>query len=120
MYESKFREFMNRICVCVIAVLGLSVFGQAQRLPETAIPSSYKLTFSPNFTNDTFGGDEVIEVKVTNPTSKIVLNAAEIKFNDVTIDVAGKSQKATVTIDEKTEMATLTVPNQIPAGAATI
>jgi len=111
---------MKRICVCVLVVLGLSVFGQAQRLPETATSSSYKLTFSPNFTNDTFGGDEVIEVKVSKPTSKIVLNAAEIKFNDVTIDAGGKWQKATVTTDEKTEMATLTVPNEIPAGPATI
>ena len=111
---------MKRICGCFLVVLGLAIFGQAQRLPETATPSSYKLTFSPNFTNDTFGGDEVIEVKVASPTPKIVLNAAEIKFDDVTIDAGGKSQKATVTTDENNEMATLTVPNPIPAGAATI
>jgi aminopeptidase N/puromycin-sensitive aminopeptidase len=111
---------MKRICGCFLVVLGLAIFGQAQRLPETATPSSYKLTFSPDFTNDTFGGDEVIEVKVARPTPKIVLNAAEIKFDDVTIDAGGKSQKATVTTDENSEMATLTVANPIPAGPATI
>ena len=111
---------MKRIYVCFLVVLGLSIFGQAQRLPETATPSSYKLTFSPNFTNDSFGGDEVIEVKVATPTPKIVLNAAEIEFDDVTIDAGGKSQKATVTTDETNEMATLAVANPIPAGSATI
>src|SRR4051794_38210388 len=104
MHESKLRKSMKRICISFLIVLGLAIFGQAQRLPETATPSSYKLTFSPNFTSDTFGGDEVIEIKVANPTPKIVLNAAEIKFNDVTIDAGGKSQKATVTTDENNEM----------------
>ena len=111
---------MKKILVCLLVVLGLAVFGQAQRLPETAVPNSYKLTFTPNFTNDTFGGDEIIQVNVPKATSKIVLNAAEIKFDDVTIEAGGKSQKATATADEKNEMATLAVPNEIPAGAATI
>ncbi|HEU5400057.1 MAG TPA: M1 family metallopeptidase [Terriglobales bacterium] len=111
---------MKKTIVCFLVVLGLAAIGQAQRLPETAVPSSYKLTFSPDFTNDTFGGDEIIQINVPKPTSKIVLNAAEIKFEDVTIDAGGKSQKANVATDEKNEMATLTVPNEIPAGAATI
>jgi aminopeptidase N/puromycin-sensitive aminopeptidase len=106
--------------VCFLVVLGLAVLAQAQRLPQTAVPSSYKLAFSPNFTNDTFGGDEVIQVNIPKPMTKIVLNAAEIKFENVTIDAGGKSQTANVATDEKNEMATLTVPNEIPAGGATI
>lgn len=111
---------MKRLLVYLLLVLGLTVIGQAQRLPETAVPTNYKLTFTPDFTNDTFGGDEIIHVNISKPTDKIVLNALEIKFEDVTIDAAGKSQKATVTTDENSEMATLKVANSIPAGAATV
>src|SRR5512146_2548775 len=98
---------MKKIWVCFLVVLGLAALGQAQRLPETAVPNSYRLTFTPNFANDTFGGDEIIQVNVPKATSKIVLNAAEIKFDDVTITAGGKSQKANVASDEKNEMATL-------------
>ncbi len=111
---------MKKPIVYVLVVLGLAAISQAQRLPETAVPSSYKLTFLPDFATDTFGGDESIQVSVPKATSKIVLNAAEIKFEDVTITAAGKSQKANVTTDEKNEMATLAVPNEVPAGVATI
>jgi aminopeptidase N/puromycin-sensitive aminopeptidase len=111
---------MKKTILCLLVVLGLAVVGQAQRLPETAVPNSYKLTFAPDFATDAFGGDETIQVNVPKAMSKIVLNAAEIKFEDVTITAGGKSQKANVTTDEKNEMATLTVPNQVPAGAATI
>src|SRR5512146_1516523 len=107
---------MKKTIAFLLVVLGLTVLGQAQRLPQTAVPDSYKLTFSPHFTNDTFGGDEIIQVHVPHPLSKIVLNAAEINFENVTIEARGKSQQANVTTDEKNEMATLTVPNEIPSG----
>jgi len=111
---------MKRLTLCLLVVFGLAGLSHAQRLPETAVPSSYKLVFSPDFNTNTFGGDETIQVNVPTPTSKIVLNAAEIKFNDVNIEAAGKPQKATASTDEKNEMATLTVANPIPAGPATI
>src|SRR5512133_2858055 len=111
---------MKRLSLCLLVIFGLAGLSQAQRLPETAVPSSYKLVFSPDFNTNTFGGDETIQVNVPSPTSKIVLNATEIKFNDVTIDAAGKTQKATASTDEKSEMATLTLANPIPAGSATI
>jgi aminopeptidase N/puromycin-sensitive aminopeptidase len=111
---------MKRTIVLLFLILGLAAVGQAQRLPETAVPSSYKLTFTPDLTKATFDGDEIIQASVPKPVSKIVLNAAEIGFDDVSIDAGGKSQKATVTIDEKNETATLATANLIPAGAATI
>ena len=65
--------------------LFLSCFCMAQRLPEIAIPGHYKLSFSPDFTKNDFAGDETIEVRILKPTSQIVLNAAEIDFQEVTI-----------------------------------
>ena len=109
---------MKKTVWFLFALLGLTSFSWAQRLPQTAVPTNYKITFAPNFTNDTFAGDETIQIMVPKETSKIVLNAAEIKFEDVTLKSHGKTQTATVTPDEKSEMATFTFTNPVPAGEA--
>jgi aminopeptidase N len=92
----------------------------AQRLPELAVPDHYKLTFAPDFAKDNFTGDETIQVRVLKSTSEIVLNAAEIDFEAVTITGGGASQKAQVTLDKEKEMAILKVGNAIQPGPATI
>ena len=92
----------------------------AQRLPELAVPENYKLTFAPDFNKDNFAGDETISVKVLKSTSEIVLNSAEIEFRSATITSGETTQNAAVTTDKVKEFATLTVPNAIPAGPATI
>ena len=50
----------------------------------------------------------------------VTLNAAEIQFGEVTITAGGRMQAARVTLDEKNEMATLTVPRALPKGGASI
>jgi aminopeptidase N/puromycin-sensitive aminopeptidase len=109
---------MKKLLLCLLAVLGLTAFGWAQRLPETAVPTNYKISFTPNFTNDTFAGDETVQLKVPKATDKIVLNAADITFENVTLTSHGKTQTAKVVTDEKNEMATFTFPSEIPAGDA--
>ncbi len=110
---------MKRILLhlCIPVLISMAA---AQRLPETAIPDNYKLTFTPDFSHDNFAGEETISVRVLKPTSEIVLNAVQIEFQDVTITSGGSVQKATVKLEEKNETATLTVDKAIPAGAATI
>jgi hypothetical protein len=60
--------FVAGICV-------LTSFCAAQRLPEIAVPESYKLSFAPDLTKNTFAGEETIQVRVLKSTSEIVLNA---------------------------------------------
>lgn len=109
---------MKRLAVFLLAFLGLTSFGWAQRLPETAVPTNYKITFTPNFNNDTFSGDETIQIKVPKETNRIVLNSAEIQFQEVTIKAGGNTQSAKVTTDEQNEMATFTFDKPIPSGDA--
>lgn len=111
---------MKRIRFVLVLMLLASCVAAAQRLPETAIPSHYQITFTPNFNNNTFLGEEKIDVRVLKPTNSIMLNASEIEFKDVTIMAGKQSHKAKVTLNEETEMATLTVPQAIPAGPAQI
>ena len=92
----------------------------AQRLPDTVVPDHYTLWFAPDLEKATFRGRETIRVQVKAATRAIVLHAAEIDFGDVTVSAGNRMQAATVTLDAKTETATLTVPQEIPAGDATL
>ena len=107
--------------VLLILFLFLPSPAAAQRLPITAIPEHYELWFAPDLKSETFRGRETIQVRLPKPTKSITLHAAEITFKDVTIAAGtGAGQAATVALDEKTETATLTVPNEMPAGPASI
>jgi aminopeptidase N/puromycin-sensitive aminopeptidase len=92
----------------------------AERLPQTAVPESYTLRFTPDLTKNNFEGDETIRVNLLKASSSIVLNAVDIDFRDVTINTGGSNQTAQATIDKAKETATLTVGKPLPAGPATI
>jgi aminopeptidase N len=107
----------------VLTVLGLMLTASAalaQRLPPGVTPTHYTVWFAPDLERATFRGRETIDVSVQRPSTTVTLNAAEIEFGEVTIEAGGRKQTAKVTLDEKNEMATLTVPQAIPAGRASI
>jgi aminopeptidase N len=101
-------------------VLAFALPAAAQRLPGTVVPESYTLWFAPDLQKDTFRGRETINVQLKVPASSITLHAAEIEFGAVRIEAAGRTQDARVTLDEKSETATFTVPQQLPAGPVVI
>jgi aminopeptidase N len=111
---------MKRLLSVVALLLLIACVGNAQRLPGDVVPSHYQITLAPDLKNATFEGEETIAVRVLKPTSNIVLNAAEIKFGDVTVTSGSATQAARVTTDGKSEMATLALGNALPAGEATI
>jgi aminopeptidase N len=111
---------MKRLFCVGVLVLFITAAGNAQRLPGDVVPSHYQITLTPDLKSATFTGEETIDVRVLKPTSNIVLNAAEIKFGDVSVTAGSATQAAKVTTDEKAEMATLALPNAVPAGPATI
>jgi aminopeptidase N len=109
------RKFAFTLVALTFATAAL-----AQQLPATASPTHYALWFAPDLQGATFRGRETIDVTIPNPMTSVTLNAAEIQFGPVTITAAGRTQTARVTLDDKNEMATLTVPQALPKGAATI
>jgi len=110
---------MRKFAFTLVA-LALSTGALAQRLPATVAPTHYALWFAPDLQSATFRGRETIDINVLNPTTTITLNAAEIQFGAVTITAGGRKQTARVALNEKNEMATLTVPRPLPKGAASI
>ena len=107
------------IAVMTFLVLTLTL-ANAQRLPETARPENYKLTFAPDLEKAKFEGDETISLRVLKPTSKITLNAVDIDFHEVSITAGGTTQKATVTPQKENEMVVLTVEKPLAPGPATV
>jgi len=105
--------------VLIFVALALS-WATAQRLPETARPENYKLTFTPDLDSAKFEGDETIAVRLLKPTSEITLNAVDIDFHDVSITSGGTTQKAKVTPEKEKQMVVLSVEKPIAAGAATV
>jgi aminopeptidase N len=92
----------------------------AQRLPQTVVPDSYELKFAPDLTNNTFGGEETIQVRILKPTKEIVLHAKDIDFQTVTVTSGGASQDAKVTLEPDSQMARLATDREIKPGAAAI
>src|SRR5262245_52204170 len=103
----------------VVAVLFAAPVA-AQRLPTGVTPEHYDLGFVVDLAHERFDGSEAIRVNVTAPTARIVLNAVDIDFREVTIGTGGSIQTATVTSDATAQTATFTVPRPIPAGSTEI
>ena len=111
---------MWRIVLVFVALLSSAGSAAAQRLPGTVVPTHYTLWFAPDMQNATFRGRETIQVELKTATAVVTLNAAEIQFGEVTITAGGRAQTARVTLDDKNETATLTVPRALPKGGASI
>ena len=87
------------------------------RLPRHAVPTRYELVLQPDLEAAVFSGTASIDLSVTEPTSELVLNAAELSISKASLTTAdGDEVPATVTLDEKLERAHVTLSRQIEAG----
>jgi len=111
---------MKLLNLFLLTIVLVCVSAEAQRLPDVAVPDNYRLTVTPDFDQDNFSGDETIQIRVLKTSSSLVLNALDIDFREATIGSGGATQVAKVTTDKQKQMVTLTVPQELPAGAATI
>jgi aminopeptidase N len=105
--------------ILTFSALTLS-WASAQRLPETARPENYTLTFTPDLENAKFEGDETITMQVLKPTTEITLNAVDIDFHDVSITSGSTTQKVKVAPKKEKEMVVLMVQEPLPAGTAKV
>ncbi|HEY1897434.1 MAG TPA: M1 family metallopeptidase [Terracidiphilus sp.] len=110
---------LTRAAVATLALAGVFA-AHAQRLPETVRPEHYAIALTPELKSATFRGTESIDVVLKEPSAAITLNAIEITFKSVKVTSGGREQTATVALDNDKQQATLTVPDKLPAGKATI
>src|SRR5579883_1260275 len=90
---------------------------QKQNSVRQVSPINYQIEFEPNFDNFTFRGSEKIAIKVSSPTNKITLHAAEIEIKQCSISWNNKIIKTRATVNEKTEELTLALAQKINGNA---
>ena len=95
----------------------LTVEEQAYKLPTIVRPDRYQIRLTPDLTAFTFAGEEIVAVQVLEPTTEIILNAAELHIHSVAV-VAQHGQTITgaVTLDEINERAIFTFPETLGPG----
>ncbi|HEX5457748.1 MAG TPA: M1 family metallopeptidase [Candidatus Nitrosotalea sp.] len=84
---------------------------------KSVSPINYELTFEPDFKKFTFRGKEKISIKITKPTNKITLHAAELEINQCKISHNGKEVRPKIILDKKTEEMVLVFSGKISGNA---
>jgi aminopeptidase N len=102
------------------AALLTALPASAQRLPTIIRPDHYDLAFVVDLAHERFEGNETIRVQVAEPTPRVVLHALDIQFREVTIGAGPSAQTATVTLDEASQTAALTVARPLAKGTTEI
>src|SRR6185295_7541839 len=114
-----YTEKMRLLSAATLALALLTAAPEApHRLPATVTPDHYDLAFVVDLGRERFDGTETIKVNVAEPTSRVVLNAVDIEFRQVTIGAGAAAQTAAFSLDEASQTATLTVPKPLPRGPA--
>jgi puromycin-sensitive aminopeptidase len=92
----------------------------AYRLPRTVVPSHYDIKIEPDLAEASFRGTVGIDVDIAEPTSTVVLNTIELDLERASIAVGDTEQLASISLDEDSERAMLTVESELPVGPARI
>jgi len=92
------------------------------RLPADVRPVRHDLSLTPDLETFTFRGEEDIELLVVNPTTKLVLNAAELQvLSAVLLMGDGRSLVPDdIELDADAETVTFLFNREIQAGSATL
>lgn len=88
------------------------------QLPRQVKPMSYDIEIEPNAAALSFNGKVSILVEVLQPTSSITLNAADMRFAEVTISGGALASplSATVQVNEPSQSVTFTFPSTLKKG----
>ena len=83
------------------------------RLPKTVLPPHYRIELSPDLTALTFSGTEEVDIEVTAPTDRIVLNAVALTLSRAQLD---SPSEASIALNAAAQTATLAFSAPIAVG----
>jgi puromycin-sensitive aminopeptidase len=90
---------------------------RSHRLPISVIPHRYQIRLTPDLTLWTFAGDVDITVQVLEPVGVVVLNAAELTIESVSLRRPdGALVHGSAQMDDENEQARLTFPDVVKPG----
>jgi puromycin-sensitive aminopeptidase len=100
---------------------GSSRVEKAFRLPKNVVPSNYAIELTPDLELFTFSGKVAIEVDVLAPVSEIKINTKELEISSFYATDAGDTRhNGKVSIDDESEIATVSFSGQLGAGKWTL
>ncbi|HJT20624.1 MAG TPA: M1 family metallopeptidase [Nitrospira sp.] len=87
------------------------------RLPRHVVPTTYEIRLEPDLIAGTFRGSERISLTLSQPTSTIVFNAADLVVDTAVLEQAhGARSDGRVQLDEPLQRCTVNFPTAIAAG----
>ena len=85
------------------------------RLPKTVVPAHYAIDLKPDLTILAVSGSEVVDIKVLEPTDRLVLNAVDMVVQSASLD-GEAGQVAAIALQPKAQTVTLSFPHALSAG----
>ena len=90
---------------------------RSHRLPTSVIPERYEIRLTPDLTQWTFAGDVKIALQVVQAVSVVVLNAAELSIQSVSMRRSdGAVLHGSAQLDDENEQAVLSFPETLAPG----
>jgi aminopeptidase N len=87
------------------------------KLPTIVIPERYEIKLTPDLSAATFAGEEKVFIQIIEPVRQVVVNAAELEFQAVSIKGPdGKVVWGNVALDIENEQATFDFPETLNPG----
>jgi aminopeptidase N len=83
------------------------------KLLKTVVPIHYALDLAPDLDKLSFAGSETVDIEITEPTRRLVLNAVDMTIEAAAVDGEATSELA---LDAAAETVTLAFPHPIAAG----
>ncbi len=91
-----------------------------QRLPSAVKPVHYAIRLKPDLKAFTFKGWMAVQMRVESETKQLVLNAAEISVELISIKETGGKECRHFKLDEEAETLTVDLPEPLSVGSATL
>jgi aminopeptidase N len=89
------------------------------KLSKQVVPTEYSVRITPHIDKFTFTGSETVQLEARAPVHQLVLNALEIEIASASIDNK-EIPKGSIKIDNKSELLTITLGSELPAGSHTL
>jgi aminopeptidase N len=109
------RRLAPMLVVAAVAFAGSPVV-VGQRLPLLGVPEHYQLRVVPDLRQETFAGEVAITIRILQPTSRLVLNAAELTITSASLTATGRTVPVGATLDPTTETLSLALPEVVQPG----
>jgi hypothetical protein len=119
------RRALRPIALALMALLVAAAGARAEapysfaatpgKLPKTAVPLHYAIELAPDIEKLTLAGSEVVDIEVTAPTDRLMLNAVNMTVTSAAIE-GDVGPAASIGVDARAETVTFVFPRIIPVG----